>query len=261
MISKFHHFFFFYFRPWPFIITFLSFNLLSSFLFFLKFGLINFFFFNILLIILCLFFWWIFYRGECNLEGKFSFNLNLGLKNSMILFIFSEICFFLTFFWAYFHFFLRPAIEIGLIWSPILIETFNFMNVPLLNTLILLTSGITVTLSHFFLNRGKKFYSCFNLLLTFFFGLLFRFFQLVEYNNSFFCIRDCNFGSVFFVLTGFHGIHVLVGRFFLFIVLIRFFKFASRKNRCLRFELSSWYWHFVDLIWIFLYFIVYYLND
>lgn len=262
MITFTHYFYILKTRPWPLISSLRAFNLIFSLLIFFKFQNFLSFFYNFLNISLIRFFWWFHYRGENNLEGSISSNLEKGLKFSIILFISSEVLFFFSFFWSYFHFFLRPTIETGSIWPPFKIEMFDYCNVPLINTLLLLTSGVTITISHYFLieNENKKFN--FFLLLTIFLGLIFTFLQVLEYLNSFFSIRDSTFGTSFFVLTGFHGIHVIVGTLFLISVFYRSLKnmISSSKN-FLRFELSSWYWHFVDVVWIFLYFIIYYLNN
>lgn len=178
----------------------------------------------------------------------------------MILFISSEVFFFFSFFWTYFHYFLSPTLEVGLHWPPVNVEIFDFSNVPLINTLVLISSGLTVTISHYFLINNSIKRCNFWLFLTVVLGGLFSFLQWEEYCRSFFSIRDGNFGTSFFVLTGFHGLHVLIGSIFLCTTLLRS-GFSSRASKnYLRFELASWYWHFVDVVWIFLYFFLYYLN-
>nr|YP_009351811.1 cytochrome c oxidase subunit III [Rhinotergum shaoguanense]AQQ72850.1 cytochrome oxidase subunit 3 [Rhinotergum shaoguanense] len=261
MISNSHHYFILSFSPWPLISSMNSFNLLLSLLIFLKFNSFICFSLNILNIIVSSFIWWMIYSDEFNLEGKNSFNLDLGLKFSMILFISSEIFFFFSFFWSYFHFFLSPNMEIGLNWPSNMVEAFDCLNVPLINTLVLLSSGMTVTMSHHFLINGKFKLSSFYLMITIFLGVIFTILQLMEYFSSFFSISDSTFGTSFFMLTGFHGIHVLIGTIFLFTTFMKMFSIISSKNDWLSFELASWYWHFVDVVWIFLYFLLYYLNS
>lgn len=261
MIIKFHYLFYTPISPWPFLCRVGSINFIFSILLFLKFNIYNFIIFSIINLLVLSFFWWVSYRNELNLEGIFSMILDSILKTSIILFIFSEIFFFFSFFWSYFQFFLAPRLENSIIWPPLLIEPFDCLNLPIVNTCILLTSGITVTVSHLYLIKGSYYKSSIYLFLTIFLGLLFTIFQIIEYSNSFFCLRDSNFGSTFFILTGFHGLHVIIGRIFLLVVLIRFIKFCSVKNHGLRFEMSSWYWHFVDVVWIFLFFFLYYLNN
>lgn len=261
MISKFHYFYLLDLSPWPVLCSLSSFNLFFSFLLFLKFGdslcfLMTFFF-----VIIRRFYWWISYLKEFNSEGKDSFILEFGLKYSIILFISSEVFFFFSFFWSYFHFFLSPRLELGVSWPPFCLQMFDFLNVPLINTLILIRSGVTITIRHHYLISGKNNYSNFFLFFTVILGLLFSLMQLIEYNSSFFSLRDGTFGSTFFMLTGFHGLHVLIGTIFLFMVLFSSLKFNIIKNNCLSFELASWYWHFVDVVWIFLYFLIYYMNN
>lgn len=207
------------------------------------------------------FIWWVSYSSEFNLIGNDSFNLEQGLKFSIILFISSEVFFFFSFFWSYFHFFLSPVPEIGILWPPYLIQSFDSFNVPIINTLLLLTSGITVTIRHHYLITGNLKASNKMLALTLFMGVSFTILQVIEYQTSFFAINDSTFGTTFFVLTGFHGIHVIIGRIFLITTLIRSSNIASSTMEYLRFEIASWYWHFVDVVWIFLYFLLYYINN
>lgn len=261
MIRKNHHFFILPVRPWPLITTIFSFNLLFSIIIFFKFSNITCFIINLVLISLARFFWWIFYSNEINLEGKNSLTFEGGVKFGIILFISSEVFFFFSFFWSYFHYFLSPTLEIGMSWPPFNLLMFEFLNVPLINTLILLSSGFTVTVRHFFLVENKKKLFTLFLILTIVLGFLFSTLQLLEYQRSFFSIRDRRFGTSFFVLTGFHGIHVLIGSLFLMVSIIRSIKIRTSRKNFLMFELASWYWHFVDVVWIFLYFFLYYLNN
>lgn len=261
MIKQMHYFFLLPQNPWPLLSRLNSFRLLFSLLIFIKFFNFNVFFFSLVGLIFSCFFWWLTYSGEFNLEGKNRIILELGLKFSIILFISSEIFFFFSFFWSYFHFFLSPLLETGMKWPPYGINMFDFLNVPLINTLLLLTSGITITIRHKYLISNRKTLIKVFLFLTIFLGLIFTLLQLLEYSTSFFRIRDSNFGSSFFMLTGFHGIHVLVGSIFLITILYRLYKIISDKLNCLRFEIASWYWHFVDVVWIFLFFLLYCLNN
>lgn len=259
MITNTHHYFLLNYSPWPFILSLGSFNLITSLLFFFKYRNFWIFVLSVSIVSIFSFFWWIRFSAEFNLEGKNSTRLEIGVKIRIILFISSEVFFFFSFFWSYFHFFLSPTIELGLNWPPILVESFDFLGVPLINTLVLIGSGLTVTLSHFYLLEGRKKKSNIWLLITIVLGLLFSYFQLIEYKNSFFSIRDGRFGSSFFVLTGFHGIHVIIGTLYLLISLIRSFYVRRTIKSYLRFELASWYWHFVDVVWIFLYCFLYYM--
>lgn len=254
---------FYYFVPscnsFPFICSLSSFRFFVSFVIFLKFGDFHYFFINFLNIFFRAFLWWFSYSSDFNFKGEIFYNLEMGIKFAFILFISSEIFFFFSFFWSYFHFFLSPVLDLGYSWPPRFIKMFNFLDIPLLNTLILLRSGVTVTLAHYYLLNG-----CFKFKVFLFFtsllGFIFSFFQYLEYNNSFFSIRDSSFGTRFFILTGFHGIHVFIGTLFLSFVLFRSFSFWFKNNRFFRFEVRRWYWHFVDVVWVFLYFFLYFLG-
>lgn len=261
MITKNHHFFLLPPRPWPLLTTIISFNFIFSIILIFKFNNTQCFLIRIILIFISRFFWWIFFRNEINLEGNSSLSFETGVKFAIILFISSEVFFFFSFFWSYFHYFLSPTLEIGAIWPPTKIIMFEFLNVPLINTLVLLSSGFTVTMRHYFLIVNKRKLSILFLFLTIFLGLIFSLLQLLEYRSSFFSISDGRFGTAFFVLTGFHGIHVLIGSIFLLTSIIRSIKISRTWSNFLRFELASWYWHFVDVVWIFLYFFLYYINN
>lgn len=261
MITKNHRYFLLKNRPWPLLRSLNSFRFMFSLLLFLKYNLYVCLSFNVFNISFCAFVWWMFYSGEFTLEGITTNTLIEGLKYSMILFISSEIFFFFSFFWSYFHFYLSPTIETGMIWPPSFVHSFDCLNVPLINTLVLITSGLTVTMSHHFLIRGNNKMSRLFLFLTLILGVGFTILQGIEYERSFFRIRDSTFGTSFFILTGFHGIHVIIGTIFLSVVLIRFFKIIASKEERVRFEIASWYWHFVDVVWLFLYYSLYYLNN
>lgn len=260
MTTKTHYFFLLQLSPWPLILSLSSFNFILSLLLFFKYFNFSILIANLVLLSFCSFYWWNSYRGEFNLEGKSSFILENGVKIRIVLFISSEVFFFFSFFWSYFHYFLSPNLEVGLRWPPVIVEMFDFSNVPLINTLVLMGSGLTVTISHYYLiNKDLKLSNLW-LALTVILGGFFSFLQWVEYSNSFFSISDGNFGTSFFILTGFHGIHVLIGSLFLLKVLARRKFLRNSEKRRLRFELASWYWHFVDVVWIFLYFFLYYIS-
>lgn len=178
----------------------------------------------------------------------------------MILFITSEIFFFLSFFWAFFHSSLSPDIFIGQRWPCKGIKSFNPIGIPLINTLILLRSGVTLTTSHHFIILGNK-KNCNNfLLITIILGIYFSLLQFIEYKEASFTIADSVYGSTFFISTGFHGIHVLIGTMFLSVCLIRETKNHFSSYHHFGFEAAAWYWHFVDVVWLFLYIFIYWLG-
>lgn len=201
--------------------------------------------------------WWRDITREGTFQGIHTNQVTLGLKIGIILFITSEVFFFISFFWAFFHRRLSPVIELGLIWPPIGINIFNPFQIPLLNTIILLSSGISVTWAHHRL-INKNFNETYKrLLLTIILGIYFSFLQGYEYIDASFTFADSVYGSTFFIATGFHGIHVLIGTLFLFICFLRHNKFHFSKNHHFGFEAAAWYWHFVDIVWLFLYLSIY----
>jgi len=183
--------------------------------------------------------------------------LEKSLRLAMILFIISEVFFFISFFWAFFHSSLSPSIEIGCIWPPKYIGTLNYMEIPLLNTIILLFSGITVTVSHHKLIIGELNASIKWLNFTIINAFIFLLFQGYEYFHASFNIAMGIYPSVFYMATGFHGFHVLLGAILLWISLVRMEdrQFTSRDH--FGFISAAWYYHFVDVVWLFLFLFIY----
>lgn len=212
---------------------------------------------SIFLLILIRAQWWRDVRREGRLQGLHTMIVQRGLRWGVVLFIVSEIILFFSFFWAFFHRSLSPRIEIGCQWPPVGITAINPFNVPLLNTLILLSSGATVTWSHHSLMEDNH-DECYNgLYITVLLGIFFTLVQLLEYIESSFRVSDSVYGSRFFIMTGFHGLHVLVGTCFLIVTLYRLYIGELRITHHLGFEAAAWYWHFVDVVWLFLYICVY----
>jgi len=217
----------------------------------------NLFLLGFLITSLIIYQWWRDISREGTFQGLHTFNVTLGLRWGIILFITSEVFFFISFFWGFFHRRLTPSIELGIIWPPKGIETFNPIQIPLLNTLILLTSGLTVTWAHHSLIENNFNQSTQGLLLTVILGIYFRILQGWEYNESSFNISDSVYGSSFFIATGFHGIHVIIGTTFLLTCLIRHLNNHFSCIHHFGFEAAAWYWHFVDVVWLFLYISIY----
>lgn len=180
-----------------------------------------------------------------------------ALLRAFILFIVSEIMFFASFFWAFFHSSLAPTIWIFCTWPPLGMETIPAFELPLLNTFILLSSGLTVTWAHQALISGIKSYLIQGLLLTVGLATLFMAIQYLEYRFAPFSIYDGIYGSCFFMLTGFHGFHVFLGGIMLLVCLFRSLLNHFSKGNHIGFITSAWYWHFVDVVWIFLFLFVY----
>jgi len=194
---------------------------------------------------------------EATFQGHHTRPVQAGLKMGMILFIVSEIMFFASFFWAFFHSSLAPGIEVGAIWPPRGIQTLDPWHIPLLNTVILLSSGVTCTAAQYALLLGKKKKAILGLVLTLILGFTFTGFQVVEYLEAPFCINDSVYGSVFFMATGFHGFHILIGSIFLLVCLVRVMKNHFSSFHHLGFDCAAMYWHFVDVVWLFLFCFLY----
>jgi cytochrome c oxidase subunit 3 len=229
---------------------------------------------------------------EATFDGCHTLAVQRGLRIGFVLFIVSEIMFFFSFFWAFFHSSVSPSIWIGCVWPPLGIRPMNPWMLPLLNTL--LSSGVTVTWAHLAMvhglssfvkgstdlgsvtnqeipskvyPNGQKYYTEINLadrstvgwalILTISLGIIFTFIQLYEYQSASFSINDGIYGSVFYLLTGFHGFHVLIGTLFLFVCYLRNWAHHFTHTRHIGFEMAIWYWHFVDVVWIFLFVFVY----
>nr|YP_010947350.1 cytochrome c oxidase subunit III [Andraca melli]WGO62374.1 cytochrome c oxidase subunit III [Andraca melli] len=228
-------------------------------------GMVNWFHnFNINLLILgyiitlmTMYQWWRDISREGTYQGKHTILVTKGLQWGMVLFIISEIFFFISFFWAFFHSSLSPNIEIGTIWPPSNIIPFNPFQIPLLNTIILLSSGVTVTWAHHALMMNNYSETIKSLSITICLGVYFTILQAYEYLEASFSIADSIYGSTFFMATGFHGLHVIIGTLFLLICLLRHLNNHFSKNHHFGFEAAAWYWHFVDVVWLFLYISIY----
>jgi cytochrome c oxidase subunit 3 len=201
--------------------------------------------------------WWRDVVREATMEERHTLSVQKGIRLGMLLFIISEVMFFFGFFWAFFHAALAPTVELGSIWPPVGIIAFNPWGVPLCNTLILLLSGATITWTHHAIlisNRMEAFLGfCFTLVLA----LAFTSLQVMEYLEAAFNISDSVYGSTFYMATGFHGFHVIVGTCFIFIALIRLYYYHLFSEAHFGFEASAWYWHFVDIVWLVLYITIY----
>jgi len=201
--------------------------------------------------------WWRDINREGNYMGIHTALVQLGLRLGMLLFIASEALFFISFFWAYFHMVMSPRVEIGSAWPPIGIVPLNPLGVPLLNTIILITSGLSITWSHHSLIDGMHREAADTLLITIMLGVYFTILQALEYKEAAFSISDSVYGSTFYLTTGFHGVHVIVGTLFLIATLARLKIGRFSRVRHFGFEASAWYWHFVDVIWLFVYMSIY----
>jgi cytochrome c oxidase subunit III len=209
--------------------------------------------------------WWSDVIREATYEGLHTRVVQLHHRYGMIMFIASEVMFFVAWFWAYFEAALYPndpmqyaRVELfGSAWPPKGIETFDPWHLPLLNTLILLTSGTTVTWAHHALLHNDRQGLKTGLWLTVILGMLFSLLQAYEYSHAAFGFSGHIYGATFFMATGFHGAHVIIGTIFLAVCLLRVYKGHFSPQQHLGFEFAAWYWHFVDVVWLFLFAAVY----
>lgn len=222
-------------------------------------------------VVLCLFSWWRQVIREGDEDKAHTGVVQKGLRLGMALFIASEVMFFFAFFFSYFtSFFHAIWFETGVYdfnnlitteearpWPPEGIKTFDPWDIPFLNTLILLLSGTSVTWAHHSLLHGDRKGLVHGLGWTVFLGFIFTCFQAYEYSHALFGFTDGNYASNFFMATGFHGFHVIVGTIFLFVCWIRAIRGNLTKKHHLGFEFAAWYWHFVDVVWLFLFVSIY----
>lgn len=181
----------------------------------------------------------------------------VGMRYGMALFIASEVMFFVAFFWAYFNAAFFPTEQIGFVWPPANIHTIDPYDLPLLMTMILLLSGCTVTWAHHAILEGKNKEVIKALGLSVLLGVFFLSFQVYEYVHAHFGFTDGIYASTFYMATGFHGFHVLVGTIFLFVCWLRAQKGHFTPKGHFGFEAAAWYWHFVDVVWLFLFIAIY----
>ncbi|MCZ6886232.1 MAG: cytochrome c oxidase subunit 3 [Alphaproteobacteria bacterium] len=198
--------------------------------------------------------WWADVIGEA--EDGVSHNpiVRIGLRYGMALFIASEVMFFSGFFWAFFNASLFPA---GGVWPPKGIQVLNPFDLPLLNTLILLSSGVSLTWAHHALIEDNRRDLVRGLAVTIALGLTFTAIQAYEYSHAVFGFSEGIYPTTFYMATGFHGFHVIVGTIFLMVCLGRARKGHFTPDHHVGFEAAAWYWHFVDVVWLFLFFSIY----
>lgn len=219
------------------------------------------------LILATMFFWWRDVIAESH-RGDHKPVVQLGLRYGMTLFIASEVMFFAAFFWAFFdaRLYYDEAIQFlrvestGGVWPPIGVETFDAWDLPFMNTLILLWSGCSVTWAHHALREGDRDGLVKGLAATVVLGVFFTCLQAYEYSHAAFSFGDGIYSSTFYMATGFHGFHVIVGTIFLAVCLYRARKGDFTTSKHFGFEAAAWYWHFVDVVWLFLFVCVYWLG-
>nr|YP_010381597.1 cytochrome c oxidase subunit III [Neosymplana vittatum]UDL71972.1 cytochrome c oxidase subunit 3 [Neosymplana vittatum] len=243
--------------PWPILSSMNMFSTMLGMTMWMYKKNMNFMLLGTLMTLACAIMWWRDVTRESTFQGNHTMKVVKGMKMGMILFIMSEVMFFSSFFWGFFHSSLSPSIEIGMNWPPKSINSFNPLEIPLLNTIILLSSGATITWMHHSILNNKMKQSIKSMMITILLGIYFTILQKWEYSQSEFTISDSVYGSTFFISTGFHGIHVIIGTMFLVIMLFRMKSMHFSFNHHVGLEAAIWYWHFVDIVWLFLYISIY----
>nr|QHO05157.1 Cytochrome C oxidase subunit III [Cheiracanthium triviale] len=243
--------------PWPLMAGFGILSIMMSMIKMFSFFEMDMFLMSMVTMIFVSMFWWRDVIRESTYQGHHSSVVLNGLMVGMILFIVSEVFFFISFFWTFFHSSLGPNIELGALWPPAGIIAFNPFQVPLLNTVILLASGVSITWCHQAILKNDMMVAKNSLMITWMLGLYFLMLQWFEYKMASFGISDSVYGSIFFMATGFHGFHVIVGTLFLFLMWLRMLNSEFSNSHHFGFEAAAWYWHFVDVVWLFLFSMVY----
>jgi cytochrome c oxidase subunit 3 len=222
------------------------------------------FFIGLLIVLYTMFGWWSDTVKEAH-EGHHTRVVSLHLRYGMIMFIASEVMFFVAWFWAFFDASLFPGEAVqytrseytGGIWPPKGIEVLDPFYLPLYNTIILLLSGTTLTWAHHAMLHNDRKGLINGLAITVALGVLFSFVQAYEYVHAPFNFKDSIYGATFFMATGFHGFHVFIGTIFLIVCLIRAIRGDFTPKQHFGLEAAAWYWHFVDVVWLFLYATIY----
>ena len=247
--------------PWPLVGALGGGSTLFGIVMAAHFGNYLFLIVGLLIVLLTMFFWWRDVLKESRTAGVHTPVVRLGLRYGMMFFITSEVMFFVAFFWAFFHYALFPEHVSGAavaMWPPAGTLTFDPFHLPFLNTMILLLSGTTVTWAHHCIIEGKQKEAVWALVFTVLLGLSFTACQAFEYSEAPFKFNGGGvYSSTFFLATGFHGFHVIIGTLFLLVCTLRAGAGQFTPKRHFGFEAAAWYWHFVDVVWLFLFICVY----
>lgn len=245
--------------PWPLITSSAVFSmLLGAVLYMHSYSLGNYLLpLGLIFVLSSMGIWWRDVIRESTFEERHTKSVQKGLRLGMLLFIISEVMFFFGFFWAFFHSALAPTIEIGAIWPPKGINPFDPWDVPLVNTLILLLSGATITWAHHSILISNRVEAFLGFMFTLILAVAFTSLQVMEYLEATFNISDSVYGSTFFMATGFHGFHVIVGTCFIAVCGLREYYHHFNPELHFGFEAAAWYWHFVDVVWLFLFITIY----
>ncbi|NBC31248.1 MAG: cytochrome c oxidase subunit 3 [Alphaproteobacteria bacterium] len=251
--------------PWPILGAFAGGLLAVGAVMFMHYETVWLLVVGFLAVLAVMVFWWLDIVRESVKEKAHSHVTKIGLRYGMMLFIASEVMFFAAFFWAFFDASLFPnAPEMvarqeytGGVWPPAGIQVFDPFHLPFMMTLVLLLSGCTVTWAHHELIDGRNEQAAQALGLTVLLGVFFSGLQIYEYTHAAFGFREGIYPSTFYMATGFHGFHVIIGTIFLAVCWLRTVKGHFTPRSHFGFEAAAWYWHFVDVVWLFLFVAVY----
>ena len=246
--------------PWPIIGAVGGFCTVFGIILAAHFGSYALLVIGVLIVLFTMFVWWRDVIRESRTPGLHTPFVRLGLRYGMALFIASEVMFFVGFFWAYFNFLIFPDTQGNgqIVWPPSTIHSFDPFHIPFLNTMVLLLSGCTVTWAHHSLLENDRKGLLTGLGLTIILGVCFTIGQAVEYTHApFKFVGGGVYPSTFFLATGFHGFHVIVGTCFLTVCWFRARAGQFTPQRHFGFEAAAWYWHFVDVVWLFLFTCIY----
>ena len=262
MKTQLHPFHLVEFSPWPLFLSFNIINLLLSAVGYMHNT--NFSLLSLTLSFIVLFFCIILWFNDVTIEGTYigyhTKKVVSGLNIGFNLFVVSEIIFFFSLFWAYLHSSLSPDIILGAIWPPVGINAMDPIQLPLLNTILLLSSGFTITFAHHAIisnDTNSRYYTILGFILTILLGVLFILCQFSEYYIADFSFSDSVLGSAFYIATGFHGLHIIIGALMLAIILYRLLNYHFTQNHHAGLNIAILYWHFVDVVWLFVFGLIY----
>ena len=242
--------------PWPFVGSLGIFLMLSGVILYVRDITPLLFWAGLGLTLFTLLGWWRDVANEAKTKDHTK-QVHTGFRYGMALFIASEVMFFVAFFWAYFNAALFPNEAMGNVWPPKSIETLNAWDLPYFNTLLLLLSGTTVTWAHDAIAKGNIKEMMRLTGVTVLLGVIFLCVQMYEYSHATFAMSGGIYPSTFYMATGFHGFHVFVGVCFLAVAWLRAKKGHFKKGDHFGFDAAAWYWHFVDVVWLFLFMAIY----
>lgn len=243
------------FSPWPLMVSISLLYLLISIVlvFNNKEGYFTLFILSISLLNISVYLWIEEIINEGVYKGEHTKRVQYNLFYGFILFVISEVSIFTSLFFSFFYNSLIPSVELGCDWPPLGINILNPESIPLYNTLLLYISGITITITQNYINKRNKDESIWYLFFTIFLGSVFSYNQYLEYKFASFTISDSIYSTCFYILTGFHGVHVIIGTILLIVSFLRLLFHQFLYKNPVGLNTSAIYWHFVDYVWLVLF--------